>query len=403
MKSRKALLALALGGFGIGLTEFVIMGILPEVANGLQITIPKAGHFIAAYALGVVVGAPLLATIGNKLPSKKMLLLLMIWFTVFNTLSAFSSNYIGMLTMRFLSGLPHGAFFGIGSIVATQLAKEGKAAQAIATMFSGLTVANVIGVPLGTYLGQTYDWSISFFLVGVVGIFTLLSIFFWMPKISNNQVIKESKKKPVAVPVFKNGELWALIALTAIGTGGFFAWYSYIAPLITDVAKLPDYVVSYAMIIAGVGMVLGNFIGARMAEVFKPLKSVIISLSAMSGILVVNSFLAFNPVAVLMLSFAIGLITFTVAAPLQMAIINSAQGAEKIGASMNQSAFNIGNASGAYAAGLPLVFGYSVTSASVVGAALATFGVLIAAGILLYRKQKLKMQLKKTELAIDGK
>lgn len=403
MKSKKALLSLALGGFGIGLTEFVIMGILPEVANALQITIPKAGHFIAAYALGVVVGAPLLASVGNKLPSKKMLLLLMIWFTVFNTLSAFSSNYLVMLSMRFLSGLPHGAFFGIGSIVATQLAKEGKAAQAIATMFSGLTVANVLGVPLGTYLGQTYDWSISFFLVGFVGVLTLLAIYFWMPKVSGNQSYKEDKTKPVAVPVFKNGELWALIALTAIGTGGFFAWYSYIAPLITDVANLPEYVVSYAMIIAGVGMVLGNFIGARMAELFQPLKSVIISLSAMCIILLINSFLAFNSTAVLILSFAIGLITFTVAAPLQMAIIKSAKGAEKIGASMNQSAFNIGNASGAYLAGLPLVFGFSVTAASVIGAILATFGVVIATGIILYRKQKSKAKVKNTNLAIDCK
>ncbi|NJB35761.1 MFS transporter [Croceivirga sp. JEA036] len=401
INTTKPLLALALGGFGIGLTEFVIMGILPEVANGLQVSIPEAGHFIAAYALGVVVGAPLLASMGDKLPSRKMLLLLMVWFTVFNTLSAFSPNYYTMLSMRFLSGLPHGTFFGIGSIVATTLAKEGKAAQAIAIMFSGLTVANLIGVPLGTYLGQTYSWSISFFLVGIVGILTFLSIFFWMPKI-DGEVKQQSdeKEQPKAnVPVFKNGELWAIIALTAIGTGGFFAWYSYIAPLITDVANLPEYVVSYAMVIAGAGMVLGNFIGARMAEVYKPLKSVIISLTAMSLVLLINSFFAFNAIVVLVLAFSIGLITFTVAAPLQMAIINSAKGAEKIGASMNQSAFNIGNASGAYLAGLPLVFGFSVTAASVVGAILAGLGVLIAVGIMVYRKQKVKAEKQKKQLA----
>jgi DHA1 family arabinose polymer transporter-like MFS transporter len=399
--NKKALLSLALGGFGIGLTEFVIMGILPEVANGLQVSIPEAGHFIAAYALGVVVGAPLLASIGDKLPSRKMLLLLMVWFTVFNTFSAFSTNYYTMLSMRFLSGLPHGAFFGIGSIVATTLAKEGKAAQAIAIMFSGLTVANLIGVPLGTYLGQTYSWSISFFLVGIVGILTFLSIFFWLPKIDGDvkQHSEEKENPKTNVPVFKNGELWAIIALTAIGTGGFFAWYSYIAPLITDVANLPEYVVSYAMVIAGAGMVLGNFIGARMAEVYKPLKSVIISLTAMSLVLLINSFFAFNAIVVLVLAFSIGLITFTVAAPLQMAIINSAKGAEKIGASMNQSAFNIGNASGAYLAGLPLVFGFSVTAASVVGAILAGLGVFIAVGILVYRKQKVKAEKRKKQLA----
>ena len=181
--NKKALIALAIGGFGIGMTEFVIMGILPDVATALKITIPQAGHFIAVYALGVVIGAPILSTIGSKWPSHKMLLALMLWFTVFNTLSAFSESYSSLLIFRFLSGLPHGAFFGIGAVVAGKLATPGKEPQAMAIMFAGLTVANVIGVPIGTYFGHHFSWNVAFMMVGVVGIMAMLGVYFWMPKL----------------------------------------------------------------------------------------------------------------------------------------------------------------------------------------------------------------------------
>lgn len=390
------MLALALGGFGIGLTEFVIMGILPEIAQGLAITIPQAGHFIAIYALGVVVGAPLLTLVSQKMTPKKVLVLLMLWFTVFNTLSSFSPNYWTMLVMRFLSGLPHGAFFGIGAIVATKLAKEGKGAQAIAMMFSGLTIANLLGVPLGTFLGQQYSWSVSFLMVGVVGLLTLTALYFWMPIV---KLEKPESKKTKDVNVMKNVELWALIGLTTVGTGGFFAWYSYIAPLIKETAGLPEQFVSYAMIIAGAGMVIGNFLGAKMAEWFSPLRSVIISLSSMALVLGANYLFASSAVFVMAITFVIGVITFTVAAPLQMAIINSAKGAEMLGSSMNQSAFNMGNASGAYLAGLPIAFGFGVTAASLVGAGLAALGVGVAVWILVYRKRALKAKKKAARLA----
>ncbi|MGJ8548053.1 MFS transporter [Winogradskyella wichelsiae] len=382
--NKKALLSLAIGGFGIGLTEFVIMGILPNVANALAITIPEAGHFISAYALGVVVGAPLLTSFSHKFPANRMLLFLMVWFTVFNTLSAFSTSYNMLLIMRFLSGLPHGAFFGVGAVIAGKLAKKGKSSQAIAIMFSGLTVANVIGVPIGTYLGNQYHWSASFLMVGVVGIITLGSIFYWMPHFE-----KEGKQpKDEDHKGLKNLELWALIALTTIGTGGFFAWYSYIAPLLTDVAHFSENVVSYAMILAGLGMFIGNFLGAKMADAFTPLRSVMISLLAMTVILIINSFFASNGILALVLTFLIGLIAFTISTPIQMAIINTAKGAEMLGSSMNQSAFNMGNAMGAYLAGLPIAYGYSVMSSSLVGSALAFSGAIIAISILLYRQHK---------------
>lgn len=381
---KKAILALAIGGFGIGMTEFVIMGILPEVAQALDISIPTAGHFISAYALGVVVGAPLLTAIASKWKAHKVLLGLMIWFTVFNTLSAFANSYYLLLFARFLSGLPHGAFFGIGAVVAGKLAKPGKDAQAIAMMFTGLTVANVLGVPLGTWLGQNFDWSVSFMAVGVVGILAVSSIKFWMPELpraTGNGFRKDLK-------ALKRPELWMMILLTTIGTGGFFAWYSYIAPLITDVAGHSENIVSYAMIMAGLGMVVGNLLGAKLAEIFNPINAVLIALSFMVIGLLTNTFLAYDKIGVLVMTFLLPVIAFCVATPIQMAVINTAKGSEMLGSSLNQSAFNMGNASGAYLAGLPIAFGYGIVSAQYVGAAMAASGILIGFGVIYIRKQK---------------
>ncbi|WP_245806785.1 MFS transporter [Arenibacter amylolyticus] len=382
--NKKALFALAMGGFGIGMTEFVIMGILPNVASSLDVTIPQAGHFISAYALGVVVGAPTLTLLSGRWAAHKVLLFLMLWFTLFNTISAFSNSYGMMLVTRFLSGLPHGAFFGIGAVVAGKVARKGKAAQAIAMMFSGLTVANVVGVPLGTYLGQHYSWSLSFISVGVVGLFTMLALYYWMPA----QERSSSEGMAKDLNVFKRLELWVIIVLTIVGTGGFFAWYSYIAPLLTEVSGHTQTAVSYAMIIAGSGMVVGNFIGAKMAEIFSPMKAVIISLSLMVAVLILNSIIASSPTGILIWTFVIGMISFTVSTPIQMAFIRSAKGSEMLGASMNHSAFNMGNASGAYFGGLPIAMGADFTSPSLVGAAMASSGVLIGVMIVLNRRSK---------------
>ncbi|RIV44253.1 MFS transporter [Flagellimonas pelagia] len=386
--NKKALLSLAIGGFGIGLTEFVIMGILPNIADSMGISISKAGHFIAIYALGVVIGGPFMARITQKLSPKKTLLFLMVWFTVFNTLSSFSGNYWTMMLFRFLSGMPHGAFFGIGAVVSGYLAKPGKAAKAMAIMFSGLTVANIIGVPVGTYIGQEWHWSFSFMLVGIAGVATLASLYFWMPKQSLEE--SDSSSTTSTSEGIKSKKLWALIALTTIGSGGFFAWYSYIAPLVINITNLPEATVGYVMIVAGVGMFVGNFMGARMVEIFPPVKCVVISLFSMTTILLINSLLANNTVAVFVISFIVGMITFSVTAPIQIAIIKAAKGAEKLGSSMNQSAFNMGNASGAYFGGLPMVFGLPVTYASVVGAILACIGAGIGIAILYTQKNASK-------------
>lgn len=380
----RALFSLAMGAFGIALTEFVIMGILPEVAGGLQVSIPEAGHFIAVYALGVVVGAPVLAGVIHRWTSRRALMVLMGWFTVFNALSGLAQDYSVMMVLRFLSGLPHGAFFGIGAVIAAKLAREGREAQGIAKMFAGFTLANVIGVPLGTYIGNVFDWSLSFALIGGVGLLTVLSLYAWMPEVST----RPASGEPGSFRGMRSPELWALLALTAIGTGGFFAWYSYIAPLLIEVAGLSATDVSYAMILAGVGMVGGNMLGAKMAEWFSPVRAVAVGMFSMSAMLLLNSYLVSDPTWALFMCFAIGLVTFTLAAPIQMAIIDASRGSEMLASSLNQSAFNIANANGAYLAGLPIAYGFGVTAAGRVGAFLSVMGACMAVAIWMRKKSR---------------
>lgn len=370
----KAVIALAMGAFGIALTEFVIMGILPRVAGALDVTIPQAGHFISAYALGVVVGAPLLTRLAVRWPSRQILLALMVWFTVFNSLSALAENYYSLLAIRFLAGLPHGAYFGVGAVRAAQLAPKGREARAIAHMFSGFTLANVLGVPLGTFIGNSLHWGASFVMIGVVGGLTVLSLYLWMPPAP----VPERTPPGQRQKGMGGWELWALLGLTAIGTGGFFAWYSYIAPLLIQVSGHTETTVSLAMILAGTGMVIGNLFGARMVEWLRPVRATAVGMAGMAGMLALNALAAPHPVAVLVMCFVIGAVTFTMAAPIQMSIIDASAGSEMLASSFNQSAFNIANAAGAFFAGLPIAMGYGFRAPSLVGALLAATGACIA-------------------------
>lgn len=382
---RKALYALALGGFGIGMTEFVIMGILPVVTKSLSISIPKAGQFISAYALGVVIGAPTLTLLSNRFPKKIVLISLMAWFALFNTLTAFSGSYEVMLATRFFSGLPHGAFFGVGAVVAGRLSDEGKEAQAVAVMFGGLTIANIIGVPLGTYIGQHIDWRITFGLVGLIGLGTMLSLFFRMPAIPNKTgpgLIKQ-------MSLLKRKEPWLVLMITAIGTGGFFAWYSYIAPLLIQVTGFEEHLVIYILVIAGLGMTAGNMIGGKLADRFSPVSATSILLFIMSVSLLLFTFLAGSKIAVLVLTFVLGTVSFSIAAPVQMLMIRASKGAEELGSSFNQAAFNIANALGAYLGGIPISMGYGFLSANWVGAVLALSGALIAGSVMVIQKNTL--------------
>jgi len=366
----KNLLPLTLGGLGIGITEFVMMGLLPDIASDLSISIPKAGHLISAYALGVVIGAPLLVAIAGKYPPKNILIALMVMFTAFNAFSAFAPDFKTLFIARLLSGLPHGAFFGVGSVVASRIAQKGKEAQAVSLMFLGLTIANIAGVPLGTYIGHNFSWRFSFAIVVAVGLITVFSLKAFLPALSANT--ERNLKNELSF--FKKTEAWLIILMISIGTGGLFCWYSYIAPMMTNVAGFSEDAVTYILILAGSGMLVGNLIGGFLADRYSPGKASAALLVIMALTLIIVHFVSFNPITALVMTFITGAIAFALAAPIQMLMINTAKGAEMIAASVSQASFNIGNALGAFLGGLPLVYHFDYTWPALVGAAMAITG-----------------------------
>lgn len=368
---KKSLFPLLLGGLAIGTTEFVMMGLLPDIAANLNISIPVAGHLISSYALGVVVGAPLLVMIGGSYPPKKILLALMVMFTVFNTASAFAPNNFMLLIARFFAGLPHGAFFGVGAVVASRLAEPGKQAQAISVMFAGLTIANLAMVPVATWVGHNYLWRYTFGIVALIGIITLLFLFLWMPALPANRTGNARSE----LQIFKSTETWLIILITAIGTSGLFCWISYIAPLMTEVSGFKSANVSYILVLAGFGMVVGNIIGGRLADKVRPVVATAWLLAAMAVTLLFIFLFSGNQIVSLLLTFIAGALSIALAAPIQILMINTSKGAEMLGAGITQAAFNLGNAWGALVGGIPISMGLGFNWPSLVGMVMAILGV----------------------------
>ncbi|MBX9887997.1 MAG: MFS transporter [Flavobacteriaceae bacterium] len=381
---KKSLLSLLLGGLTIGITEFVMMGLLPDIASDLKVSIPVAGYLISAYALGVVIGAPLIVMIARNAPPKKILLLLAVMLTIFNSLSIIAPSYNFLLLSRLLSGLPHGAFFGVGAVVATRLADKGKEAQAISIMFSGLTVANLAGVPIGTYIGHHFAWRYTFIIITFIGLLTIAALYFWMPNLEARA--KETIKSQLQV--FKKPEAWLVILITAIGTGGLFCWISYIAPLLTNISKFSPSDVSYILVLAGLGMVIGNLIGGKLTDRFSPEITIISILLLLSVDLVLVYLFSSNQYASLILVFTTGCISFSIGSPIQILMIKTAVGSEMIASASIQAAFNVGNALGAFLGGLPLVAGLNYATPNLVGVAMAMTGALITV-LFLRRKRRL--------------
>ncbi|WP_312752357.1 MFS transporter [Epilithonimonas hominis] len=364
---------LALGALGIGTTEFVIMGLLPDVAKSLNISIPQAGHLISSYAFGVVVGAPVLIAFAAKYPPKKILSYLMIAFLLFNGLSALVNDYYTMMIVRFLSGLPHGAFFGVGTVVATRLAKPGKQAQSIAMMFTGLTLANLAMVPFVTWLGHQLSWRFAFGVVSVLGLLTLISLKFLLPYMDSLRTTTLKDE----LEFFKSAKAWHIIAITGIGFGGLFAWFSYITPLMTTVSRFDKDFIAYIMVLAGAGMVVGNFLGGVMADKMRPALAAAILLTAMILALIGVFFFSENQSVSLVLTFVCGALSMAVGTPVNIMMLRSAKNSEMMAAAFMQAAFNIGNSLGAFFGGLPLEFGLSYSYPSLVGAGLAGIGLFL--------------------------
>lgn len=369
----KGLLALACGGMAIGMTEFTMMGILPDIAADLNVSIPKAAHLIALYALGVVVGAPTLVLISGKYPPKNVLMVLMLLFVLFNALFAIAPSYTLLQISRFASGLPHGAFFGVGSVVAINLAKKGKEARAIAIMFTGMTLANLIGVPIGTYIGHHYSWRITYGIISLLGVFTFFALWFWMPRIHP----KEKADLFGQLKYYKKWSSWLLIAIISIGTSGLFAWISYIAPMVTEVSGLNPNKVPIIMVLVGLGMFFGNLLGGKLADSVNPAKATIISFSAMAMCLVVVHFTAPYEYMAFVMAFFTGMISFTAGSPIQMMLIRDAKGAETFAAAAGQASFNMGNTLGAYFGGIPITMGFAYDAPVLVGVGMAIIGALL--------------------------
>lgn len=370
----KGLIALAFGGLAIGMTEFTMMGILQDIAKDQQIEITQAAHFIALYALGVVVGAPILTIFTGKIAPKKVLLLLMLLFIVFNGLFAIAPDYNTLAISRFMSGLPHGAFFGVGSVVAAKLVQKGKEAQAIAFMFTGMTIANLAGVPLGTYIGHHYSWRITYGIIAALGLITIASIYFWLPNI-NNKTNGDLKQQ---LSYFKQAKAWIIVAVISIGTGGLFSWITYISPMVTKVGGLQEDRVPFIMVLVGLGMFIGNILGGKLADTISPTKAAIACFTTMALTLLTVYFTAHITSLAYVMAFVTGLVAFTIGSPLQMMLITSAKGSENIAAAAGQASFNIGNTLGAYLGGIPITLGYAYNSPVLVGVGMAGIGAMLA-------------------------
>ena len=370
----KRLLPLALGGLSIGTTEFVIMGLLPDIANSLQVSIPEAGYLISSYALGVVIGAPILVAFSSKYPPKKTLISLMILFTLFNGLSAIAPEYYSLLSFRFLSGLPHGAFFGVGAVVATKLAEEGKQAQSIAAMFSGLTVANLAMVPLVNYTGQIFSWRLAFGIVAILGLLTILFLILWLPHLKNLRNVGLRQE----LEFFKTIKAWHIISIAGIGFGGLFSWFSYIAPLLTEVSGFSSENISYLMVLAGAGMVMGNYLGGILADKLNPIKATALLLLLMVIALLLVFLLSENKIASLILTFICGALSMAAGSPLNILMLRAAKNSEMMAAAFMQAAFNIANSLGAFLGGIPLSLGLTYNYPSLVGVVLAGLGLILS-------------------------
>jgi len=370
---KKELVPLSLGGLAIGTTEFVMMGLLPDIANGMGISIPIAGHLISAYALGVVVGAPILVALSAKFQAKYILITLMLMFTIFNFLSTISPDYYTLMLSRFLSGLPHGAFFGVGTVVASKLVKEGKSAQAIASMFTGLTVAIVAMVPLVTYLGHNLDWRYAFAIVSLLGVITIVSLYKYLPMQEPLRTVTFKEE----LEFFKTIKAWHILLIVSIGFGGLFAWFSYIAPLMIHISNFSANSVSYLMIIAGLGMFTGNIIGGKLADKKDPIKVSIVLLFLMVIALILVFFLSENKIISIILTFICGALAMSISSPINMIMLTNAKKSQMLGAAFIQSAFNVANSLGALFGGIPLLLGFSYNYASLVGALMALFGLLL--------------------------
>lgn len=361
-----ALYALTVGAFGIGVTEFVIMGLLIDVSGDLGVSIAAAGLLISGYALGVVFGAPILTALSSRWPRKTVLIALMVIFTIGNIACALAPNYETLMAARLLAALSHGTFFGVGSVVATGLVAPERRASAIAIMFTGLTVANIAGVPFGTWLGQEYGWRTTFWAVAVVGIAALAVLAIFLPG-HNSQPEPQNWRSDLAT--MGRPQVLAGLAITVLGYAGVFTVFTYIAPLLTQVTGFSDAAVSPILLVFGGGLIIGNLVGGRLADRNLE-RSILLTLLALSLSLLVMAFVLPEKGWMVAMVGLVGAAGFATVAPLQMRVLEKAEGAgQALASSFNIAAFNLGNAIGAWGGGLAIDHGLGLSALPLVAAA----------------------------------
>ena len=388
-----ALVALAIGSFGIGMTEFVVMGLLPDLARDLlpaawaanpESAIAQAGVLISLYALGVVIGAPTIAGSVARFPRHRVMIALALALTVFNALTFLAPNFEWMAVSRLLAGLPHGAYFGIGALVASDVLGPGRRAQGVAFVLTGLTVANVVGVPVGTFLGQHYGWRATFMVVAAIFALATACIAWFVPRHEGSP----ERTLRAELRVFRIGQVWLTLAIGAIGFGGFFAVNSYVAPMVTEVAGAPSWAVPVVLVISGVGMTIGNLIGGRLADrdLRRTLLGAFVGTAAVLALIGLTAQWIFVLAAML---FALNFCGSILAPSIQTRLMDVAEDNQSIAAALNHSSLNVGNSLGAAFGGAVIAAGWGFVAPAWVGVAMALIGLaLTAVGFTLVRRER---------------
>jgi DHA1 family inner membrane transport protein len=378
------LLALATGGFAIGTTEFVSMGLLPQLARGVGVSIPTAGHTISAYAVGVVVGAPLIAFLGSRWPRRGALLGLMALFVVGNLATAFATSYESLMAARFLAGLPHGAYFGVASLVAANLAPPGRAGRAVAGVMLGLSFANVVGVPAATWLGQHLGWEAAYWVVAALGLLTLALVAAFVPRIE----VDADAHWRTELGALRRPQVIVTLLAGAVGFGGMFAVYTYVVPALTEVGGLPESTAPVFLLAFGLGMVVGTWLAGRLAD-WSVFRSLLIGGAGQGVSLLLFSLLVPYGWLVLPVVFAITALGSVMVVNLQLRLMSVSRDAPTMGAAMNHASLNVANALGAWLGGLVVAAGWGYRAPGVVGAGLAVLGVacILASGAMERRER----------------
>lgn len=383
-----AILALAMGGFAIGTTEFVTMGLLPQIARGVEVSIPTGGHVISAYAVGVVVGAPVLAFLGARLPRRALLVGLMVAFAVGNAASALATSYGALMLARFAAGLPHGAYFGVASLLAASMASPARKGRAVAAIMLGLSVANVVGVPAATWLGQNLGWRAAFWGVTALGMLTLALVLAFVPSCPGDAGASGRRE----LGAFRLPQVWLTLLAGAVGFGGMFAVYTYIAPTVTDVGGLGESAVPVFLMSFGLGMVAGTYLAGMMAD-WSIFRSLLIGAAGMGATLLLFWLTAPGGWLALPVVFMITALGSVLVVNLQLRLMDVAGEAQTLGAALNHASLNVANALGAWLGGLVIAAGWGYRAPALVGVGLsvAGFAVLVLSAVV-HRRNRVSIE-----------